>query len=186
MSPEQQILLVIAVPLVLGAIALVLGRRLAPLARLLALAGTIVPLCWAVLLWLHKGSVVWTLPKWKFLGDLTYLEPYRDIFRVDRLNGFMLAGVCFFGLITVLYSIGSVKRDELANGRFYGHILIALAAAREYANAKGVYVVAILSGLTDMDAITLSTARISKTDPTIAAEGWRLIVAAVGLPVTVT
>jgi uncharacterized membrane protein (DUF4010 family) len=29
-----------------------------------------------------------------------------------------------------------------------------------------------------MDAITLSTARMSRTDPAVAAQGWRLIVAA--------
>ena len=36
-----------------------------------------------------------------------------------------------------------------------------------------------LSGLTEMDAITLSTARMSLGDPLVAGIGWRLIVIAV-------
>jgi uncharacterized membrane protein (DUF4010 family) len=60
----------------------------------------------------------------------------------------------------------------------YSVVLLALAAAREYLNGQGMIVVAGLSGLTDMDAITLSTARMSLEDPDVAATGWRLIVAA--------
>ena len=142
MSFPDPILLVIALPLVLGAIALILGRRLAPLARLIALAGTIVPLCWAVLLWLSDKENAWNLPQWKCLGDLA---GYR-VFNVDPLNGFMLAGVCFFGLITVLYSIGSVKRNELANGRFYGNILVSLAAAAGSLLAANFVILAIFWG----------------------------------------
>lgn len=46
------------------------------------------------------------------------------------------------------------------------------------ASGHALYVVAGVSGLTDMDAVTLSTARMSKADPMIAAEGWRLILVA--------
>ena len=44
---------------------------------------------------------------------------------------------------------------------------------------RGLYVVAGLSGLTEMDAITLSTARMSLSRSLVAAFGWRLIVIAV-------
>lgn len=60
----------------------------------------------------------------------------------------------------------------------YSGVLLALAAAKQYMNGQGMFVVAGLSGLTDMDAITLSSARMSLTDATIAATGWRLIVLA--------
>lgn len=60
----------------------------------------------------------------------------------------------------------------------YTLVLWGLAAARKYVPGGAVYAVAFLSGLTDMDAITLSTAKMFKTDPLIAAEGWRLIVVA--------
>jgi uncharacterized membrane protein (DUF4010 family) len=57
-----------------------------------------------------------------------------------------------------------------------------LAAAKSFFGDYGghaMYVVAALSGLTDLDAITLSTARMSATvDPQIAADGWRLILVA--------
>jgi uncharacterized membrane protein (DUF4010 family) len=59
----------------------------------------------------------------------------------------------------------------------YALVLWALAAAHRYVGGQGVYAVAALSGLTDMDAITLSTARLFKNgDPLIVAEGWRLVV----------
>jgi len=63
----------------------------------------------------------------------------------------------------------------------YAAVLFALAAAdkyREQLGAQGIYWVAALSGLTDMDAITLSTARISLEQPEIMAGGWRLLVIA--------
>ncbi len=61
----------------------------------------------------------------------------------------------------------------------YVAVLLALAAAREYLGSQGLYAVAFLSGLTDMDAITLSTARIAETDTRFAVEdGWRLLIVA--------
>ena len=63
-------------------------------------------------------------------------------------------------------------------GAMYAVVLFALAGVKQSAPGEALYLVAALSGLTDMDAITLSTAQMAKTDPTIAAEGWRLIVAA--------
>ena len=63
----------------------------------------------------------------------------------------------------------------------YAVVLLALAGAEKYEHLvgpQGTYFVAAVSGLTDMDAITLSTARMSLRDPAIAEEGWRLIVTA--------
>lgn len=61
----------------------------------------------------------------------------------------------------------------------YTAVLWALAATKEYvADPRAVYAVAALSGLTDMDAITLSTARMSLAQPEIAASGWRLVLVA--------
>ena len=70
-------------------------------------------------------------------------------------------------------------RSALVFGVMYAAVLLALAAAKAWLDGQGLYVVAGLSGLTEMDAITLSTARLSLTDPTIAADGWQLIVLAV-------
>ena len=69
-------------------------------------------------------------------------------------------------------------RSAVFFGLMYALVLFALAGAKQYVPDGGLYLVAALSGLTDMDAITLSTARMSLGDETIAAEGWRLIVVA--------
>ncbi|MDZ7620799.1 MAG: MgtC/SapB family protein [Patescibacteria group bacterium] len=64
----------------------------------------------------------------------------------------------------------------------YSLVLLGLAAAEDFRGeigAQGMYWVAGLSGLTDMDAITLSTARMSLEDGHLAQHGWRLIVVAI-------
>jgi uncharacterized membrane protein (DUF4010 family) len=58
----------------------------------------------------------------------------------------------------------------------YSLALLMLAAARKYVGAEALYAVAALSGLTDMDAITLSTARMARADLGFAADAWRLII----------
>ncbi len=60
-------------------------------------------------------------------------------------------------------------------GLLYGAVLFALAAAREQFGDQGLYVVAALSGLTDMDAITLSTAEMMVTGQVATEIGWRMI-----------
>jgi uncharacterized membrane protein (DUF4010 family) len=69
-------------------------------------------------------------------------------------------------------------KSALVFGAMYVAVLFALAAAKQYIGGHGLYLVAGLSGLTEMDAITLSTARMSITDPAVMSEGWRLIVIA--------
>lgn len=101
----------------------------------------------------------------------------------------LLAMIVWFGLIAVIthqYSkrFAQHRADEqppselksaVIFGLLYAVVLLAVAAAREHFGNSGLYVVAALSGLTDMDAITLSTARLVTTanlDTTIA---WRMI-----------
>ena len=67
-------------------------------------------------------------------------------------------------------------KSALVFGAMYALVLMALAAAQNYFGSQGLYAVAALSGMTDMDAITLSTARLAGTDPNIMASGWKLIV----------
>jgi uncharacterized membrane protein (DUF4010 family) len=57
----------------------------------------------------------------------------------------------------------------------YAAVLLAVSFAREYLGESGLYAVAALSGLTDMDAITLSTAQLVKGGGIAADVGWRLI-----------
>jgi len=69
-------------------------------------------------------------------------------------------------------------------GLMYAVVIFALAGAEHLAAStqkigdEALYVVAGLSGMTDMDAITLATARRSRADPIIATEGWRLVIVA--------
>lgn len=63
----------------------------------------------------------------------------------------------------------------------YTVVLMALAATRQYLGQQGpgaAYAVAAVSGLTDMDAITLSTVEMAARDPVTAEHGWRLLVVA--------
>jgi len=69
-------------------------------------------------------------------------------------------------------------KSAIVFGVMYAAVVLALAVARHYWNGQGLYAVAFFSGLTEMDAITLSTARMSLTDNMIASDGWRLIVVA--------
>jgi uncharacterized membrane protein (DUF4010 family) len=60
-------------------------------------------------------------------------------------------------------------------GLLYAAVLFAVAAAKEHFGERGLYVVAALSGLTDMDAITLSTAQMINADRLDVDTGWRMI-----------
>jgi uncharacterized membrane protein (DUF4010 family) len=63
-------------------------------------------------------------------------------------------------------------------GLLYAGVLLAVAAAREYFGQSGLYVVAVLSGLTDMDAITLSVTQLVNSGQITTGTGWRLILVA--------
>lgn len=73
-------------------------------------------------------------------------------------------------------------KSALIFGLLYAGVLFALAAAKEYFGGRGVYAIAVISGLTDMDAITLSTARLVQTGTDRGGlhpdDGWRLILIA--------
>ena len=60
----------------------------------------------------------------------------------------------------------------------YVVVLFAVSYAKQRAGTRGLYLVSALSGLTDIDAITLSVARLVGSDQIEPAQGWRLIVVA--------
>lgn len=66
-------------------------------------------------------------------------------------------------------------REAIVFGALYAAILFGVAFAKERLGDSGLYAVAFLSGLTDMDAITLSTAQLVKAGRIDDTEGWRLI-----------
>jgi uncharacterized membrane protein (DUF4010 family) len=72
----------------------------------------------------------------------------------------------------------SELKSALFFALLYALVLFAVAAANERFGGRGLYVVALLSGLTDVDAITLSTAQLVNTGRLDGADGWRLVVIA--------
>ncbi len=72
----------------------------------------------------------------------------------------------------------SELKPALLFGILYAAVLLAVAFAREHMGNRGLYFVAGLSGLTDVDAITLSTSQMVNLDRVSSSQGWRLIVLA--------
>ncbi len=60
----------------------------------------------------------------------------------------------------------------------YGLILVLIAYVKEYFGSSGLYIVSILSGLTDMDAITLSMANSMNDGRILPSDGWKYILVA--------
>jgi uncharacterized membrane protein (DUF4010 family) len=86
------------------------------------------------------------------------------------------------------YFLGRADRDEMPQqenpaelkgallfGALYALVLFGVAAAKDHFGSRGLYGAAVISGLTDMDAITLSTANLTAGGRLDPATGWRLI-----------
>jgi uncharacterized membrane protein (DUF4010 family) len=69
-------------------------------------------------------------------------------------------------------------KAALVFGGIYGLVIFATAAAKDYLGESGLYMVAIISGLTDVDAITLSTSRLMNVGNLSPDNGWRIILVA--------
>ena len=67
-------------------------------------------------------------------------------------------------------------KSALTFAVLYAAVLFAAAATKHYAGDQGLYFVAVISGATDMDAITIIISRIANKDPAIMDNGWRLII----------
>lgn len=72
----------------------------------------------------------------------------------------------------------SELKPAMAFGALYAVVLFVVAAAEDLLGNPGLYITAFVSGLTDIDAITLSTARLVSTDVVDPSAGWRVIVVA--------
>jgi uncharacterized membrane protein (DUF4010 family) len=69
-------------------------------------------------------------------------------------------------------------KSALIFGLLYGLILLAVAFTKEEFGNEALYLVAIISGLTDVDAITLSLSQLMKDGGLQTSSGWRLILLA--------
>lgn len=63
-------------------------------------------------------------------------------------------------------------------GAVYASVTLAVAAAKAFLKDAGLYGVAVLSGMMDMDAITLSTSNFVRSGTLDAQVGWQVIVVA--------
>jgi uncharacterized membrane protein (DUF4010 family) len=121
--------------------------------RVLAEIRVAAPAHWTALLPPLLAMTVWFV----LVAALTYLRARRHGgVGVEEAPPSELKGAVVFGLL-------------------YALVLVGLAAARQHLGPVGLYVTAALSGLTDMDAITLSTAQLVSTSHLEAATAWRLI-----------
>ena len=69
-------------------------------------------------------------------------------------------------------------KSALFFGLIYAVVLVAVAFARDRFGTAGLYTVAGISGLTDVDALTLSTARLVDSGRLVPGDGWRAILIA--------
>jgi uncharacterized membrane protein (DUF4010 family) len=69
-------------------------------------------------------------------------------------------------------------KAALIFGALYAAVLLAVAFARDRFGTAGLYIVAAISGLTDVDAITLSTSRLVQSSRLDPDTGWRAILLA--------
>lgn len=69
-------------------------------------------------------------------------------------------------------------RLAVAFAAVYSLVLVAAAAGRAWLGETGLFAVAVVSGLTDVDAITLSTAQLYNTGRLDPAVAWRVVLTA--------
>jgi uncharacterized membrane protein (DUF4010 family) len=104
----------------------------------------------------------------------------RPLLIMMTLMALLSLGVWFWGQKEQNRMPVQDNPSELKGALFFGVIfavvLLAAAAAKAHFGQSGLYVVAALSGLTDMDAITLSTAQLVNSDRLLPEVGWKLIV----------
>jgi len=69
----------------------------------------------------------------------------------------------------------SELKSAVVFGLLYAVVLLIVAAARHHFGDSGLYIAAAISGLTDMDAITLSTSRLVSMASLETSTAWRMI-----------
>jgi uncharacterized membrane protein (DUF4010 family) len=72
----------------------------------------------------------------------------------------------------------SELRAALVFGLLYAVVLFIVAAVRDRYGASALYVLAGVSGLTDVDAITLSMSQLAQQSRLVPDTGWRLVILA--------
>lgn len=69
-------------------------------------------------------------------------------------------------------------KSALVFALLYAVVIVLVVAAKKWLGSSGLYVVGVVSGLTDMDAITLSTSRLAQSGGVDPDTAWRVITVA--------
>jgi uncharacterized membrane protein (DUF4010 family) len=121
------------------------------------------------------GAVVVSLASTTVLIRMAFLI---GIIHAELLNVMMLPLLAMFfcGLLPVFFVWKKAAKHDapppetrnpaelkqaLLFGLIYAIVILAVSAGKEYFGNKGVYIVSLVSGLTDVDAITLSNSRLA-------------------------
>jgi uncharacterized membrane protein (DUF4010 family) len=124
----------------------------------------------------------------RVLIEILAVAPKRAATMIGPL-GALLAWMAIVAMVFYPFKRGDEERmPEPANpaelksalifGAIYAAVIFAIGAVKEHLGGRALFGVAIASGLTDMDAITLSTARLVEQQRIDTTTGWRLIVTA--------
>lgn len=109
------------------------------------------------------------------------LEIWMPMAALTLLMAAITAGFRFLRPLPEAVTSDHTEKDPtqlmtaLVFGALYAVVIFGVAAAKDRFGNSGLYVVSALSGLTDMDAITLSTARLVQQSQIDPDTGWRMI-----------
>jgi uncharacterized membrane protein (DUF4010 family) len=135
----------------------------------------------AVVVWVASGVV--------FVRLLIEISAVSPSLLVEAAPPLVFLLVVFSSVAAIIWRSGTTPgqlpiepdnptelKSAILFGGVYAVVLLVVAAAEDMAGGAGLYLAAALSGLTDVDALTLSTSRLVETDRLTPDLAWRLVV----------
>lgn len=124
----------------------------------------------------------------RVLGELAVVASRNWLYLAGPLTALLLAMAAAAGVLLVEARKDKAKLAEPANpaelttaitfGLIYAAVTFAVSVVRQFFDDAGLYVVAFLSGLHDLDAITLSTGRMVTQGQMTTPLAWRVVMTA--------
>lgn len=121
----------------------------------------------------------------RIIAELFVVAPRTALSMAVPLSICCAVMFCGAGVLMLKRSTDGVSLDDQDNpaelktalifGLLYTGISFAVAATKAYIGDSGLYVVGAISGLTDVDALTLSTARMAETGKLSTQIAWHVI-----------
>jgi uncharacterized membrane protein (DUF4010 family) len=111
-----------------------------------------------------------------------FQSAFGPVAAVTLFTGILSLGLWFLGRrgsgSMPAHSNPSELKSAVVFGLMFAVVLLATAWAREHFGQQGLYVVGAISGLTDIDAIALSTSQFVESGKLPIDTGWRVILLA--------